>query len=315
MTKIFGPVPSRRLGRSLGINNIPPKICSYSCAYCQLGPTKQMQVERTAFFKPEDILFEVNEKVKRAKEVGANIDYLTFVADGEPTLDINIGKEIELLKNLGYKIAVITNASLLWRQDVREELSKADWVSIKVDSIGEKNWRKINCPHRSLTLNDVFDGIRIFAKSYQGELVTETMLVKSINDTIDCLKEIAEFLSELKPFKAYISIPIRPPALRWVMCPGEEVINQAYQIFAEGINNVEYLIGYEGSAFSFTGNIEEDLLSITSVHPMREDAVKKFLERAEGTWDVIQTLISGGKIKEVEYRGTKFYMRKFDKKL
>ena len=120
----YGPVPSRRLGRSLGINNIPPKICSYSCVYCQLGRTKKMQVDRTAYYEPQKILKAVRDKVHNVKQRGESIDYLTFVSDGEPTLDINLGHEIELVRQLGIKIAVITNASLIWREDVREELLK-----------------------------------------------------------------------------------------------------------------------------------------------------------------------------------------------
>jgi wyosine [tRNA(Phe)-imidazoG37] synthetase (radical SAM superfamily) len=106
---VFGPVPSRRLGRSVGINNIPPKICSYACVYCQLGRTLKMQIERKAYYNVEDITKEVREKVEELKERGEKIDYLTFVSDGEPTLDVNIGNEIEALRPLGFKIAVITN--------------------------------------------------------------------------------------------------------------------------------------------------------------------------------------------------------------
>ena len=130
----FGPVPSRRLGRSLGINNIPPKVCTYSCIYCQVGRTLDMQVERRSFYNPDDIAAEVREKVEKAKAVGESIDYLTFVPDGEPTLDANLGREIELLRPLGLKIAVISNGSLITRTDVRDELMQADWVSLKVDS-------------------------------------------------------------------------------------------------------------------------------------------------------------------------------------
>jgi wyosine [tRNA(Phe)-imidazoG37] synthetase (radical SAM superfamily) len=130
----FGPVPSRRLGRSLGINNIPPKVCSYSCVYCQLGRTLKMQVERQAFHLPEEILVAVQKKVNSVKAAGESIDYLTFVPDGEPSLDINLGHAIELLRPLGLPIAVITNASLIWREDVRTDLRKADWVSLKVDA-------------------------------------------------------------------------------------------------------------------------------------------------------------------------------------
>jgi len=111
----FGPVPSRRLGNSLGINNIPPKTCTYSCVYCQLGRTNKMQVERHIFYNPQNILRAVQDKVNKVKETGVPIDYLTFVPDGEPTLDINLEYEIDLLKFLGIKIAMITNGSLIWR--------------------------------------------------------------------------------------------------------------------------------------------------------------------------------------------------------
>jgi wyosine [tRNA(Phe)-imidazoG37] synthetase (radical SAM superfamily) len=107
----FGPVPSRRLGHSLGINNIPPKICTYSCVYCQVGRTINMQVKRKSFYKPEEVIHEVVKKIREAKNIGEPVDYLTFVPDGEPTLDVNLGNEIELLKTLGIKIAVITNSS------------------------------------------------------------------------------------------------------------------------------------------------------------------------------------------------------------
>ncbi len=141
---VFGPVPSRRLGRSVGINNIPPKICSYACVYCQLGRTLKMQIERKAYYNVEDIARQVTEKVEDLKDRGEKINYLTFVSDGVPTLDINLGNEIEALKPLGIKIAVITNSSLIFREDVRRELSKADWVSLKLDAVTDEIWRKID---------------------------------------------------------------------------------------------------------------------------------------------------------------------------
>ena len=142
----FGPVPSRRLGRSLGINNIPPKVCTYSCVYCQVGKTRRMQVERSPFYEPEDIFKSVRKQVKKAIKKGERIDYLTFVSDGEPTLDVNLGYEIDLLKSLGIKIGIITNASLIFREDVRTDLMKADWVSLKFDSTRKTIWRQINRP-------------------------------------------------------------------------------------------------------------------------------------------------------------------------
>ncbi len=308
--KAFGPVPSRRLGRSLGINNIPPKVCTYSCVYCQLGRTVKMQVERRAFYQPEEILRDVEEKVRNAREVGESIDYLTFVPDGEPTLDVGLGQEIELLKPLGINIAVITNASLIWREDVKEDLRRADWVSLKVDSVSEDVWRRINRPHRALQLASILEGMLEFAKAYEGELATETMLVKGVNDGDECVREVADFLAELRPARAYLSIPTRPPAEKWAQPPNEKVVNRAYQILGDRVDHVEYLIGYEGNAFAFTGNAEEDLLSITAVHPMREEAVKEFLARARADWSIVRKLIEQGQLVETEYEGNKFYMRR-----
>jgi wyosine [tRNA(Phe)-imidazoG37] synthetase (radical SAM superfamily) len=105
-----------------------------------------MRVERQTFYHPEEIAQNVEEKVRQAKEKGEPIDYLTFVPDGEPTLDIILGKEIELVKSLGLKIAIITNASLIWRDDVRQDLQRADWVSLKVDAVSRQIWHRINRP-------------------------------------------------------------------------------------------------------------------------------------------------------------------------
>jgi len=144
----FGPVPSRRLGKSLGINNIPAKTCSYSCVYCQLGRTTNMTTERQAIYKPEDIFIEVERKVDEAVSRNERVDYLAFVPDGEPTLDINLGKEISIFKQMEIPIAVITNASLIWRNDVKEDLLKANLTSLKVDAVSEDLWRRINRPHK-----------------------------------------------------------------------------------------------------------------------------------------------------------------------
>ena len=306
----FGPVPSRRLGRSLGINNIPPKICTYSCIYCQLGKTSKMKIEPVEFYQPKEILSEVQEKVKKSKEKGELIDYLTFVPDGEPTLDINLGQEINLIKSLGIKIAVITNSSLIDKKIVRENLMEADLISFKIDSVEEEIWRKVDRPNRNLSLKDILNSMLKFKESFKGEIITETMLVKDINDNSQYIKKIANFLAKLKPSRAYLSVPIRPPAENRVQSPSEEVVNQSYYIFKEKLNQVECLIGYEGNAFAFTGEVEEDILSITSVHPMREDAIKDFLGRANSDWLVIERLIKQGKLVESEYEGHKFYIRK-----
>ncbi|MCD6460801.1 radical SAM protein [bacterium] len=306
----FGPVPSRRLGRSLGINNIPPKICSYSCVYCQVGRTVKLQIQREAFYNPSDILKIAEQKIKKIIKAGESVDYITFVSDGEPTLEINLGKQIELLKQLCIKIAVISNASLIWRKDVQDDLSKADWVSLKIDAVNENIWRKINRPNKSLQISKIFKAIAEFSRNFDGKTATETMLVQDINDNIEEIKQIADFISGLKNVKSYISIPIRPPAEKWVPIATEQTINTAYQIFKEKNIDVEYLIGYEGNTFAFTGNIKNDLLSITSVHPMRQEAVDEFLKKAGADWNIIEKLIYDDELAEIIYKNNKFYMRK-----
>jgi len=306
----FGPVPSRRLGQSLGINNIPPKTCSYSCIYCQIGRTLNMNVNKQVFYEPKEILEEVKNKVKESKIKDESIDYLAFVPDGEPTLDINLGEEIEILSSLGIKIAVITNSSLLWKKEVRDKLCKADWVSVKIDAINKDIWKKIDRPYKSLKLDRILDGISKFSRAFDGDLVTETMLIKDVNDSEKELEAIADFISGLNHKKSYISIPIRPPTEKWVKPADEQEINTAYQIFKEKEIDVEYLIDYEGNSFAFTKNVEEDLLSITSVHPMRREGVEVFLQKANANWEVINKLLGENKLIKLQYHGKDFYMKK-----
>jgi len=268
-----------------------------------------MQITREVFYHPEEIFKTVEKKVTETRGREEPIDYLTFVPDGEPTLELNLGKEIELLKRLGIKIAVITNSSLLWREDVREVLCQADWVSVKIDAVTQDVWRKIDRPYGILRLEKILQGISDFVQTFTGELTTETMLVQGVNDIHEELERIAGFVAGLNPDKSYLSIPTRPPAEKWVKPATEHTINMTYQGFREKSIDIEYLIGYEGNAFACTGNVEEDLLSITSVHPMREDAVHTFLTKADANWRVIEELIHEEKLRELEYRGNTFYMR------
>ncbi|MHA1685631.1 MAG: radical SAM protein [Candidatus Heimdallarchaeaceae archaeon] len=313
---VFGPVPSRRLGRSLGVNNIPPKHCTYSCIYCQLGRTAKMQIERTHFYDPEAIFDAVKDKIQQVKSHNEVIDYITFVPDGEPTLDARLGDTIKLIKKLGIPIAVITNSSLIWRDDVQSDLLNADLISFKVDAVSEKIWRKVDRAHGRLKLEEILDGLLNFSSTFSGKLITETMLVNKI-DYSNELGLIADFLSKMSLNKAYVAIPTRPPAENWVTAPEEEVIHQAYQAFVEklGMEKVEYLIGYEGNAFAHTGDVERDLLSIMSVHPMRKDAVKKFIEEGNVSWELIEELKKSGKIIELGYKNQLYYMRKINSRV
>ena len=312
--RVFGPVPSRRLGSSLGINNIPPKVCTYSCIYCQIGKTITLQCNRQVFYEPDDLAREIKEKVREVKKSNIEIDYLSFVPDGEPTLDSNLGTIIEHIRPLDIKIAVITNGSLIDRKDVREDLQKADLISLKIDAARRKTWLKTDRPHKSLDLQVILDGMLEFKAAFKGVIITETMLCKGMNDTEQEIRGIADFLTLLRPTKSYISIPTRPTAVKNILPASDEALNRAYQVFTQNLDNVEYIIGYEGNEFGLSGNVEEDLLSITSVHPMREEAVREYLKKAGVEWGVINDLIQRNLIIELEYQEKKFYMRKLPSK-
>jgi len=308
--KIFGPVPSRRLGQSLGINNIPPKICTLSCVYCQLGRSIKMQSERESFFSPDDLINETTDKINQARANGAQIDYLTVVPDGEPTLDSCLGELLDGLNATGIRTAVITNSTLLDSPDVRSDLSKASWVSVKVDAASEMVWRKVDRPLKSLNYDRIKEGLFLFSQEFTGILAAETMLVKGLNDSADTLRKTASFIALLQPSIAYISIPTRPPAESWAVPPEEDRINEAFQLFTEAGLSCEYLIGYEGNQFSRTGDVVDDLLSITSVHPMREEAVLKMIREAGESFSLVEELIKKGRLVRTSFEGHIFYLRK-----
>jgi len=307
---IFGPIPSRRLGASLGVNNIPYKICSYNCVYCQVGRTLHMQMKRTLYSNPSEVFEEVKIKIERIRETQQNVDYISIVPDGEPTLDSSLGELIERLKDLGLPVAVITNSSLTWDKSVQEDLKKADWVSVKIDAISPNTWKQINRPHASLSLDEILQGMQEFAGSYTGTLCTETMLVKELNDNPEELTAIANFIkSRIRPYKAYIGVPTRPPAEPWVSRPEPESITAAYAIFTKEGLNAETLTGYESSGFVVTDNPVEEILEITAVHPMRSDAVKDVLNRFGVGEEVLQQLVKEGRIRKVHYEGWDYYIR------
>jgi len=307
----FGPVPSRRLGKSLGINNIiSPKVCSYGCIYCQVGKTTRKSIKRETFFEPESIYDNVIQHIKQLTPDNYP-DYLTFVSNGEPTLDINLGRSIMLLKKTGIPIAVITNASLLIYDSVKEELDHADWVSLKMDAGTDKTWNLINHPAAELDFKKHLENILLFAGNYKGILRTETMMVEGMNDSEEELLIIAKLIKKINPGKAYLSVPIRPPAEKSVKPPDPEKLNRAWQIFTSENINTELLTGFEGSDTGYTGNIYEDILNITAVHPLREDTLLKLLEKDNADYQIVESLINQKLIRQTSYKGKKFYLREY----
>ncbi|MCU0841743.1 MAG: radical SAM protein [Thiobacillaceae bacterium] len=309
MAIAFGPVPSRRLGRSLGINNIPPKHCSYACVYCQVGPTPSPEITPRPFHAPEEIRRQVGERLDAARAQGEAVDWLTFVPDGEPTLDSRLGAAIDALRDLGPPIAVISNASLIWREEVRAALGRADWVSLKVDSTEDAAWRRINRPHAALELGRVLDGMRAFAGTYAGTLVSETMLIEGVNDGEAAIADLGHFLAEVGFARAYLAVPTRPPAVAGVHGPDAAVVMRAHQRLAAMGMALELLTGSEGEDFAHVGDLARELLALTAVHPLRESALMALVEKAGGGLDTVADLLDSGALRRVVHAGEWFYVR------
>ena len=308
----FGPVPSRRLGRSLGVNNIPPKKCTYSCIYCQLGRTNEFALRRLNYYGPERIFDDVGRRVDCLEKMDEKIDYIAFVPDGEPTLDKDLGLEISKVKELGYPVAVITNSSLLPDIEVREELAMADWVSLKVDAASEEAWRSVNRPNEKLVLEELIDGILLFKDEFNGTLCTETMLVSELNDTPVVLEATSDLITDISPSRAYLSIPIRPPAEGWALPPDAEHIILALTIFMERGLKSEMLTSVGEGRFSLAGDIETEILRITSVHPMDKRSLGDLLKTAHRDWTLVDEMMDRGELISLKLGNEVFYMRNLD---
>lgn len=152
--------------------------------------------------------------------------------------------------------------------------------------------------------------MKTFATAFQGFLATETMLIRGLNDGEDIVSETAEFVADLGPRKAYLSVPTRPPTEAWCEPPDETRFNAAYQMFAEWLPEAECLTSELETGFGSTGAIDEDILAITSVHPMTEGAMKLLLRDHGATWAAVARLVDGGLLKQVPYRGRTFYVRR-----
>ncbi len=300
---VFGPVPSRRLGYSLGVNNVYDKYCSYSCIYCQAGRTTRLIIDRMEFYNINELVQQVITEANKK-----NPDVISFVPNGEPTLDINLGKEAELIKKeIDLPLAIFTNSSLLTRQDVVDDLMFFDIVSVKIDTVKQETWRKINRPHPKLCLEEILDSIKGFSKKYKGRLITETMLVNRVNDNEE-YESIAKFIADLRVDKVYIQAPIRPPAEKWVKPPSEDEFTKAYNIFHKYLGDkVELLISSEPKSFKFTDDLVQEIASTIYVHPIRIDYVSELaMKYGKNAKQIIDELLRNKIAKIVEYEGRKF---------
>jgi wyosine [tRNA(Phe)-imidazoG37] synthetase (radical SAM superfamily) len=245
----FGPVSSRRFGRSLAVNNVPPQSCSYACVYCRLGPPRSMRIRRRPFLPVQELVRAVQDKVAACRARREPVDHLIFVPYGEPTLDLLLRPEIRTLKSLGIPVGVITNGSLLWRPEVRADLAEADVVLVKADATDPQSWRRINRPGRQLRLPAILRGLEVFARSFPGELWTETTLVDGVNDDTDGVRRLVVFLEGIAPARAYVTAPTRPAAVPGARAPSAQAFVEAHEVFRERLPRVELLASPEECTF------------------------------------------------------------------
>ncbi len=306
MSVVFGPVPSRRLGQSLGIDPIPPKTCNWNCVYCQLGRTVPLVGERREYIPAEAILEEVRQVL--ARHGPQEIDWITFVGSGETTLHSRLGWLIRQVKALSpLPVAVITNGSLLWRPEVREELAAADAVLPTVDAGNAHLYRRINRPWPEPDFETFIAGLVAFRQMYRGRLWVEVMLVRGLNDGEEALREIAAVLERIQPDAVHINLPTRPPAEPWVQPPDPEGLMRATAILGARAQVVHPAEGaFDLSAYQ---DVVAAILAVLARHPMREQELLQTLRRwaAEEARAALHALESSGQVQVVERYGQRFW--------
>ncbi len=290
--------PSRRLGISLGVSPIPFKTCSYSCVYCQLGRTTRKSVERKSYFSREKILAEVEDALNK---LSIAPDHITFVGEGEPTLSKDLGWLIEKTKDSGIPVAVITNGSLIFREDVASELTNADVVIPSLDAASERVFKRINRPHPSLRLYEIIEGIEKFSREFSGKLYIEVMLVKDYNDSSDEIMRIRETIERIDPDGVYLMTPIRPPC---------EDVRPSERIEEAGIAFKAFnVIKPEHGEFhpELYSSAEEALRSILQRHPLREEQAMRVLRHFNAEKKILEHIAE-----KIEFDSRVYYRLKLD---
>ncbi len=295
----FGPVPSRRLGESLGISLTPHKTCSYNCVYCQLGRTTDLRVKRESFFARDAIMKEIEEKLSSSKP-----DYLTFSGDGEPTLSGDIGWIIRRCKEQwNFPVAVLTNGSLLNRDEVIQDLLQADVVMPSLDAGSAKTFRKVNRPHRSVVYGDVLQGLVDFRREYKGRLWLEVMLVRGLNDRENHVVRLKNRIAQIAPDRTYVLCPTRPPAEEYVQPPRPIDYIRALKQLGSTTPIKKLESGQVNVAK--TSDARLAILDVARRHPLRRGQAGR-IEESLHAIGIVQDLCKSGELIKIDYQGESF---------
>lgn len=211
---LFGPVPSRRLGISLGVDLVPHKVCSLNCVYCEVGRTTNLTIEREEYIPLNDILTELKSYLDNKPE----LDYITFSGAGEPLLHSGIGKVITFIKENypQYKLALLTNSTLLYDENVREEILGIDLLLPSLDAVSEKVFKKLNRPYSKLDNNKIIEGLTKFSKDFTGKIWLEVFIVPGLNDTTGELELLKNVIKDIAPDQVQLNTLDRPGTESWI---------------------------------------------------------------------------------------------------
>jgi len=303
LVHIYGPVPSRRLGFSLGIDIIPFKTCSLDCIYCQLGPTAKKTVRRKECFPYKEILSQIKTKLSSEQR----IDYITFSGSGEPTLNESIGKLISEIKKItSIPVAVLTNSTLLTRKSVRKALQAADVVAPSLDAVTQSVFIKINRPHPSLKIKEIIQGLKDFRQEFKGSIWLELMLVKGVNDSPSHLRKLKEVISRIKSDKVQLNTVVRPPAEKYARALNKKDLETIKNILGE---NCEIIAEFDKKEQSSSSeNLGRAILAMIQRRPASLSDISISLGKHNSEIiKYLNPLLKEGKIKLVTHKGTKYY--------
>jgi wyosine [tRNA(Phe)-imidazoG37] synthetase (radical SAM superfamily) len=302
MKYVYGPVPSRRLGFSLGVDIVPYKTCTLDCIYCQLGRTTCKTIERKPYVSKSDIFREIQETLQS----NHNVDFITFSGSGEPTLNSEIGILVNKIKKMtSIPVAVLTNATLFFMKDVQKDLLEADVVLPSLDAASKDVFKKINRPHDLLIIDSVVDGLKEFRRIYKGKIWLEIMVIKGYNDDSKELLQIKKALSEIQPDKVHLNTVIRPPSEKYASPLNLDEMRAARDFLGEGC---EIIAEFQGKGDVETRDIKDAILEMTKRRPVTiTDIANLFGFSEANAAKMMEELNVKGLIREIRYKERKYY--------
>lgn len=301
---LYGPVPSRRLGRSLGIDLVPHKICTYDCIYCQIGKTTDKTLVRKEYVPVKEILEEVR---RFLKEETSSIDHLSLSGSGEPTLHSQIRSVIEGIKTItSIPVAVITNGSLLYEEEVRQDLLHADIVLPSLDAVSSEVFMRINRPRPGFSIEKVIEGLVEFRKVYKGQIWLEILFCKGVNDSKEELLRMKKAVDRIQPDRIHLNTVVRPPSEKWAAPLSQKEMEEIQVYFGE---KASIITEFDRHPSSISGrDIKEEILEILKRRPLSSSDLSKGIGIPQDELKKhIDPLVREGKIQIRIFGSTVYY--------